>query len=117
MKLIIAGGRDFQDFDLLKNKLDSILSNTDKSSIEVVSGGANGADALGEKYARQNSLTLTRFPADWDKHGRSAGMLRNKSMAEYATHCVVFWDGCSKGTANMIMRAAQLNLVLRVIRY
>ena len=117
MKLIVAGTRDFNDYVLLAAKLDAILANTPKDQIEIVSGTSAGADKLGEQYAISNNLGLKRFPADWKKYNKKAGPIRNEEMAQYATHCVCFWDGKSKGTANMIELANQYNLVLRVIQY
>lgn len=116
MKLIVAGGRDFDDYALLSKTLDYFLSNT-KEDIEIVSGTANGADKLGEKYAKEKGYPVTQFPAQWDLYGKSAGYHRNKEMAEYATHCVLFWDGESKGTKMMQDLAVAYKLTLRVINY
>lgn len=60
---------------------------------------------------------MKRFPADWGKYGKSAGVLRNKQMAEYADGLIAFWDGKSRGTANMIETAKGLGLRVRVARY
>ncbi len=117
MKLIIAGTRTFTDYELLKSKLDNLLRNIPDIDTEIVSGGCKGADLLGEQYAKEFGIKIKRFPADWDKHGKKAGPLRNKEMAEYSTHCVVFWDGLSKGTASMIKLAQEKELNLRVINY
>jgi hypothetical protein len=116
MKLIVAGGRWFNDYDLMKNKLDFILKNTTES-IEIVSGKASGADTLGERYARENGYPVKEFYAQWNQHGNKAGYLRNKDMAEYATHCVCFWDNESKGTQHMIQLTKEYNLPIRVIKY
>lgn len=116
MKLIIAGGRDFNDYKLLKRKLDYFLSVVDED-IEIVSGTAKGADKLGELYAKEKMFPVKRFPADWDKHGKRAGYIRNKEMAEYATHCVCFWDGKSAGTKMMIELAEGNGLKTKVVRY
>lgn len=116
MRLIIAGGREFNDYELLKEKLGHLLiNNTD--DVEIVSGKARGADSLGEKYAKEKGYLIKEFPADWNKHGKAAGYLRNKEMAEYATHCVCFWDGESKGTKHMIDLANKMGLELRIIKY
>lgn len=117
VKVIVAGGRDFDDYGLLKSKLDKIFSQTDKNKIQIISGKARGADQLGEQYATENKLELSTFPADWDKHGKGAGYLRNAEMAAHATHCVIFWDGKSKGTQHMLNLANEKGLKLRVIRY
>lgn len=116
MKLIVAGGRYFNDYTLLMYRLDYFLSEV-KEPIEIVSGKAQGADTLGERYARENSYPVKEFYAQWNQYGKRAGYLRNKDMAEYATHCVCFWDGESKGTEHMIQLAKEYNLPIRVIRY
>lgn len=115
MKLIIAGSREFYDYELLQTKVDSLLIKAD--DVEIVSGGAAGADRLGERYARERGYKLTLFPAKWQLHGKKAGYLRNVEMAEYATHAVLFWNGVSMGTAHMINLCDRYKLNYRVIRY
>ena len=117
LKIIVAGSRDFDNYDLLKQKLDFYCQRYSPNQIEIVSGAARGADRLGEKYAQDSQLFLKQFPADWDKHGQSAGYRRNQEMAEYATHAVVFWDGKSKGSEHMINLAKEQGLNLRVVRF
>ena len=95
-KVIVAGSRDFTNFELLKSKLDNILINY-KDQVEIVSGCARGADRLGEQYAISNNIPIKKFKAEWDLHGKKAGYLRNQEMIEYADAAVVFWDGMSKG--------------------
>jgi len=103
MKLLIAGSRDFNDYDLLKEKLDKFFSIylEDGEEVTIISGTARGADKLGENYARENSLKLECFPADWNTHGKKAGILRNIEMGKICTHGLLFWDGKSRGTAHM----------------
>jgi pantothenate kinase len=115
MKVIIAGGRTFQDFDLLCKKVDKILSRQDE--VEVVSGAARGADKLGERYADLRGYKITRFPADWSNNGRAAGFIRNEEMAGYSDALIAFWDGKSKGSKHMIDTAYMMGLDVRVIRY
>ena len=100
MKVIIAGSRDFKDYPSLKKKMDNFCK--DHKVSEIVSGGAKGADALGEQYATENNIKLTIFPADWDTHKRAAGPIRNAQMADYADCLIAIWDGSSRGTKNMI---------------
>lgn len=100
MKTIIAGGRDYHDYAHVRKQLEHFRKNHDIT--EVVSGGAKGVDALGEQYAAEMNITLKIYPADWEKHGRAAGPIRNAKMAEYAEQLVAVWDGKSKGTKNMI---------------
>lgn len=115
MKLIIAGSRSFNNYELLKDYLTRVKLNI--SIIEIISGCARGADRLGERYAKEHNIKLIRFPAQWNIHGKSAGYLRNKEMLKYADHVIVFWDGNSPGTKHMINEAEKANKLLTVIMY
>ena len=110
-KVIIAGSRDFKDYSFLKKIVDKLYIN---GGIEIVSGGAEGADSLGELYAAEKGYTLKRFPADWKAHGKAAGPIRNRQMAEYADHLIAFPIGSSKGTYNMIKEAGKLGLLRHI---
>lgn len=115
MKVIIAGGRNFNDYQELCRVCDYTLS--EYTDIEIVSGTANGADKYGEMYANQNGYSIKQFPADWNKFGRSAGYKRNKQMSEYADVLIAFWDGKSKGTKYMIDLAKLANLKVKIIYF
>jgi hypothetical protein len=119
IKVIIAGTRNFDNYELLKQKMDKILAGRVRNNEEIiiVSGTARGADKLGERYARERGYKIKRFPADWDKNGKRAGYIRNEQMAKVADACVCFWDEQSKGTKHMIDLAKQYKLALRVINY
>ncbi len=116
IKVIVAGSRDFKDFELLKSKLDFYLKRYSPSQVEIVSGAARGADRMGERYALARQFKLNSFPAQWDVYGKSAGYLRNEVMAKYSTHCVVFIVNNSKGSSHMIELAKKHKLNLRVVR-
>jgi len=115
MKIIIAGGRDFDDYERLCGYCDYLLQN--KDDIEIVSGAAKGADKLGERYAKERGYKLRLFPADWGTHGNRAGYLRNEEMALYADALIAFWDGSSKGTQHMIRIAENNLLKTRIYKY
>ena len=114
-RYIIAGGRDFNNYQKLKEICDKII--TDKENSEVVCGCAKGADSLGKQWAIENNVLVTEFPANWETHGKSAGVIRNTEMAKYATHLIAFWDEKSKGTKHMIDTAKKRNLKMIVIKY
>lgn len=110
MKTIIAGSRGITDFAVL-------LEAVEKCNFEitsVVSGRAAGVDYLGELYAEQNNLPLHKYPAEWNKYGRSAGPIRNKLMSENAEALLAIWDGNSAGTKNMIDNAKAKGLTIYV---
>jgi len=108
MKLIIAGTRTFTDYDYLCLMVEG---NIDICEItEIVSGGARGVDALGERLAKELDIPLKLFPAEWEEYGKSAGYRRNAQMAEYADALLALWDGYSKGTSHMINLAEKHDL-------
>lgn len=96
MKVIIAGSRSFNNYSKLKRVMDTI------SALEIVCGEARGADSLGRRYAEENGIPIKSFPAQWDKYGKAAGIIRNHEMGDYADYLVAFWDGQSRGTKDMI---------------
>jgi len=103
MKTIIAGSRSIDDICILAVALEACPFTADIS--EIVSGTAKGADRLGETYAQHYKIPLKRFPADWNSYRRSAGIIRNTEMAQYADALIALWDGQSRGTAHMIKTA------------
>lgn len=118
-KVIIAGTRFFNDYSLLKETADRLLADkiTAGYGIVIVSGGCAGADVLGERYAKENGYSIDRYPAEWQKHGRKAGIMRNAVMADNADALIAYWDGISRGTKNMIDEARKKGLAVRVKRY
>lgn len=117
IKLIIAGGREFNDYDMLEEKIDLFRQVHNDQKITIISGCARGADELGAKYAVNNNLRLINIPANWNLYGKSAGYRRNESMAKVATACMVFWDGESKGSKHMIDIATKKGLDTIVVHY
>jgi hypothetical protein len=97
MKVIVAGSRELTDIRLV----DQAIMDSKVHITELVSGGARGVDAMGEQWARLNDVPVKVFPANWNLHGKAAGPIRNRQMAEYADFLVCIWDGCSRGTKNM----------------
>ena len=88
-KVIVAGGRDFDNYEFLKEKLDETfesLGDLDAHPIEIISGMADGADILGIKYAKEHKLTMVLYPANWDKYPRMAGILRNLNICLLRQH-------------------------------
>ena len=115
MRIIIAGGRDFKDYKRLKLVVEHNVQNLD--SVEIICGEAKGADILGKQLAISKGWTVHSYPADWERYGKAAGYRRNEEMAKHAEALIAFWDGKSKGSANMIKLAQNKGLFVKVIRY
>lgn len=117
-RVIVAGSRHFNDYALLERKLDAIFLHSKPEEVAIISGCCEGADTLGERYARERGMSLIQCPAMWKAFGRlRAGYIRNGLMADIATHLVAFWDGKSTGTKMMIEIAEAKGLPVRVIRF
>jgi len=102
MKVAVIGSRGFNDYELVKTTLSPFTITL------LVSGGAKGADSLGERYANENNIETLIFKPDWKKHGPAAGPLRNTDIVNNADTIIAFWDGESKGTKDSITKAEKL---------
>ena len=120
LRLIVAGTRSFHFgyYNLLKREiLKRYADHAVAAQMEIVSGCCFGADSLGEIFGEEYNLTTKHFPADWRKYGKAAGPIRNKEMAKYADAAIVFWDGESKGSQNMIKTMREFGKPVDVVIY
>ncbi len=109
----VIGGRDFQDETYAYNELDKYITQED----EIVSGGAGGADTIASRYAFDHHLNITVHRAEWNKHGKAAGFIRNQYIVDDCDTLIAFWDGESKGTENSIELARKAGKRVITIRY
>ena len=128
MILIVCGSRTFDDPAFLFKKLDRLTRKLDKRKLTVVTGAQrskakdghwHGADYLAERWAKENWCNLLRFHADWQKHGKAAGMIRNSEMLEEskATALVAFRvNGPSPGTDDAVAKARKKGLRVIVVK-
>lgn len=110
MKTAIVGSRSLKD-----SCYDLIAAHVPAGTSEVVSGGASGADALAERYARENSLMMTVVRPDYQTYDRHAPLIRNGEIVRLSDYVLVFWDGKSRGSMNVIMTCIKQNKPFRVI--
>lgn len=106
MRVIIAGSRNITSYIFLKN----VINYLDWKIDVVLCGMAKGVDQLGHTYALSNNIPIEKYPADWRRFGMSAGMIRNREMANKADALIALWNGYSRGTKNMIEEAHSRNL-------
>lgn len=110
-KVIIAGSRTISDYELVEK----IVLESDFVISEIVSGKAPGVDTLGERYAYEYVIPVKQFPADWVRHGKKAGPIRNEDMANYADAAILIWDGKSPGTKNMLEHMKRLKKPYKMV--
>jgi hypothetical protein len=111
MKIAVVGSRTFNDYSRIKAVLDGFNIST------IVSGGAKGADSLGERYANEKGLDKLIFLPDWDTHGKAAGFIRNTDIIENADMVVACWDGESRGTKDSMTKAHRLRKDLLILYF
>ncbi len=110
--VIIAGSRDIEDVEYIRGKMNALWAQL--GPYEVITGGARGVDRIAHDIATEAGVDTRVFPAEWNKHGRRAGYLRNVEMARHATHLLAFWDGESRGTKHMMDIATERGLRVTV---
>ena len=108
-KVIVCGGRDYANAALVNEVLSKI-----KPEI-IIEGGANGADALARQWAKEHGVECRTYQADWKRHGKAAGPIRNQRMIdeEQPDLCVAFPGG--SGTENMIGKCAKAGVKLFIV--
>jgi len=115
-RIIVAGGRDFDDYGRMSKILNTFLEKM-KSKVIVTGEHPSGADALAKAYAEENKIDHVGFPADWDNLGDAAGPIRNSKMAQYGHALIAFWDMKSPGTDSMIKQARKVGIPIMIIVY
>jgi hypothetical protein len=125
-KYIIAGGRNFDDKPFLYKECNAIIGEN-AQGVMIITGGQRtwnkvkkcyyGADYFGEQFANDNGYWLKVMNANWNDFGKAAGPIRNKEMGTIGDELIAFWDGQSRGTANMIDIMKRLFKPVHIIMY
>lgn len=113
LRVCICGGRDYSDIDYFEWFMNEVfVPRVNLENIIIIQGGAKGADYMAKRWAINSGVTHEEFPADWDTHGRLAGMIRNKVMLKSGIHYLISFPG-GAGTANMrkICKAAGVSVI------
>ena len=113
IKVLVCGGRNFDDATLVSATLSHINNNHGISVI--IHGGASGADTLAELFANIKGISTQRYPANWQKHGRAAGPIRNKHMLEFSKPDLVIAFEGGRGTANMVSLAKKAGVTVLMV--
>lgn len=116
-KIIVAGPRDFWNYSFIVKAIEDNIKSPDW---ELVEGEAPGVDTVARNYAEFKGISVHKFPADWDKHGKAAGMIRNREMAEFVGPeggLLAIWNGTSVGTGGMIKTAKEMGIRTKIIYF
>lgn len=103
MKVLVCGGRDFEDWSLLSAEMMRLLE--DHKIEAIIHGGARGADSMAGEFANANGIRELVFEADWEKYGRRAGPMRNQQMIDAGKPDLVIAFPGGRGTADIVERA------------
>lgn len=130
VKVIITGGRDFDNYELFKETLNYLFG---ALAVKLIAGACDrgtltyarqdgtkvyGADGLTERYAAEFGYDFYPYPANWNKYGKAAGPIRNSEMIKTGAEvCIGFWDGKSKGTKDMMTKADNAGITVIEKRY
>lgn len=117
MRILITGSRDWTDEKAIAHAIAINTIGKSRWRTTIVHGDCpTGADAIADKLAKEEGLNVESYPADWNKHGKAAGPIRNQQMVDLgADVCLAFPKGQSRGT-RQCMRAAE-KAGIRVINY
>lgn len=115
--LAVVGSRNFKDYPSFQKKMDEVFLEWGLQNINircVISGGAPGVDSMAERWAREKEFHIRVHKADWTRHGRAAGPLRNSIIVENSTHLVAFPSRKGTGTQDTIRKAKLAGLISKV---
>jgi hypothetical protein len=113
MRVLVTGGRDYSDRATVFRELDKL--HAELTICTLIHGAATGADSLADAWSKSRGVEVIACPADWSRHGRAAGPIRNKAMlTDHAPELLVAFPG-GRGTANMISQARAAGLKIIVI--
>jgi hypothetical protein len=130
VRVAVVGSRTFRNYRLLCNTLDAlrhelgvdagVTASPPTVLMRLVSGGAQGADRMAERYAAENALDIDVHRPDWRPNGvydPGAGLKRNGDIVAQADLVVAFWDGISTGTRDTMRKAEKAGVEVRTIRF
>ena len=113
MKVAIVGSRTWTDASSIHRYIDRLIA--EHADLTIVSGAAPGVDRIAAGYAVSMGLTVIEHHADWKRHGRTAGAIRNQAIVSDSDAVVAFWDGVSRGTKITLDIARRKGITAKVV--
>jgi hypothetical protein len=115
--VLISGSRYVHSYRRVESAFKQQFAGGSFRDVKIISGDARGVDESAEKLARVHGLEYEMYEAEWDKHGKAAGPIRNSEMVEDADMLIAIWDGESSGTKDTIEKALRQGLEVHVYQY
>ena len=113
MRVLVCGGRDYPDQAKVNSVLTPLLEQF--PDLEIIEGGATGADLLAKNWAHAKNVPVQTFPANWKLYGKRAGYIRNVQMLEEGQPDMVIAFPGGPGTGMMVNLADKANVSVRII--
>lgn len=107
----MVGSRDYSDLEEVRQ----FVFEQERDTV-IVSGGASGVDEVAVQAAKAYGMAYEVHIPDWNRHGRSAGVIRNRTIVDAADEVVAFWDGASRGTQFTIEYARSKRKPCRIVQ-
>ena len=115
MKIAVVGSVKFNDYEKFKEIMDEFLKNY--KDVEFVSGGADGADSLAQRYAKDNGISIKIYYPNWKRYKKAAGPIRNRQIWQDADIGIAFWNGKSRGTWYSLKFSKEMNKDLWIYNF
>lgn len=116
MRVLVCGGRTYDDYGAVSRALDAIYATAPHDTMMVIQGGASGADKLARDWCMERFVSYANYGADWKRHGPSAGPRRNQRMLSDGKPDVVLAFPGGRGTADMVDRASKAGVTVRIYK-
>ena len=119
LRILVCGDRNWTDYFLIATTLYKAIKHEPR--VTIIHGAARGADSMAGIFARTNGLNVRSYPAQWSKHGKAAGIIRNQQMLDEGKpdKVIAFHDDIknSKGTKDMIERAKKAGIPVELVTH
>jgi UDP-N-acetylmuramoylalanine-D-glutamate ligase len=110
MRVLVCGGRDYDDWSKFLDTMDQLPEHDPYCDLTIISGGAKGADFMARIWAKYHEQEYVEYPADWKKHGKAAGAIRNQQMLDEGKPDLVVAFPGGNGTKDMVSRVRKAGI-------
>lgn len=118
MKVLMCGSRTWDDLEAIVRWLGNLRGEHGEALVVISGGAPRGADRICASVCDALGISLVEVPAEWERYGKRAGILRNVKMLNLEPQLVIaFWDGRSAGTRHTIDEATRRGIPVRIVSH